>query len=73
MKAAWGEQFDEDTILKWLDTFIRRFFSSQFKRSCMPDGPKTGAVDLSPRGEWNMPSDASRALWLKDLETVKSR
>ena len=72
-KAAWGEQFDEDTILKWLDTFIRRFFSSQFKRSCMPDGPKTGAVDLSPRGEWNMPSDASRALWLKDLETVKSR
>lgn len=60
--------YDAATIEKWLRTFIRRFFSQQFKRSCAPDGPKTGSVCLSPRGAWNMPSDASSALWLKDLD-----
>ncbi len=58
--------FDEDTIRKWLKTFLRRFFSQQFKRSCLPDGPKVGSVSLSPRGDWRMPSDASSALWLAD-------
>lgn len=55
--------FDDTTILKWLDTFYRRFFSQQFKRSCMPDGPQVGAVALSPRGSWRMPSDASATVW----------
>lgn len=55
--------YDNDTIRKWLDTFIRRFFNQQFKRSCMPDGPKIGTVSLSPRGDWNMPSDASSAIF----------
>lgn len=60
--------FDEETITKWLATFIRRFFSQQFKRSCLPDGPKVGSVSLSPRGDWRMPSDANSALWLKSVE-----
>lgn len=57
--------FEEETIEKWLQTFLRRFFSQQFKRSCLPDGPKVGSVSLSPRGDWRMPSDATSALWLK--------
>ncbi len=57
-KKAFEGTYDEETILKWLKTFVRRFFSQQFKRSCMPDGPKVGSVGLSPRGDWNMPSDA---------------
>ncbi|MCM1377235.1 MAG: NAD(+) synthase [Clostridium sp.] len=61
---------NEDTIKKWLISFYRRFFSQQFKRSCMPDGPKTGSVCLSPRGDWRMPSDASVALWRKESETL---
>jgi NAD+ synthase (glutamine-hydrolysing) len=56
--------FDDETIQKWLKVFIRRFFSQQFKRSCLPDGPKVGSVSLSPRGDWRMPTDASSALWL---------
>ncbi len=60
--------YDKATIRKWLETFIRRFFSQQFKRSCSPDGPKTGSVCLSPRGAWNMPSDAYPAIWLDDLK-----
>lgn len=60
--------YDEDTIRKWLQTFCRRFFTQQFKRSCLPDGPKVGSVSLSPRGDWRMPSDASSADWLADLE-----
>ena len=60
--------YDAATIEKWLRTFIRRFFSQQFKRSCAPDGPKTGSVCLSPRGAWDMPSDAYSALWLSDLD-----
>ena len=64
---AFGDKYDEDTIQHWLQTFCRRFFSQQFKRSCMPDGPKVGSVSLSPRGDWRMPSDAMSALWLKDI------
>ena len=60
--------YSGDVILHWLKTFIRRFFSQQFKRSCIPDGPKVGSVTLSPRGDWRMPSDASAALWLSELE-----
>ncbi len=62
--------FDATTILKWLRTFYRRFFSQQFKRSCMPDGPLVGAVGFSPRGSWHMPSDASVALWLAELDEL---
>lgn len=57
------QEYDDATIRKWLDTFMRRFFAQQFKRSCLPDGPKVGSVCLSPRGDWRMPSDASSALW----------
>ncbi|MCM1163583.1 MAG: NAD(+) synthase [Muribaculaceae bacterium] len=57
------QEYDDDTIEKWLKVFMRRFFSQQFKRSCMPDGPKVGSVCLSPRGDWRMPSDASSSLW----------
>ncbi len=60
--------YDSATIKKWLTIFVRRFFSQQFKRSCLPDGPKVGTVSLSPRGDWNMPSDACVRLWLEDLE-----
>ena len=60
--------YDEETIRHWLHTFCRRFFTQQFKRSCLPDGPKVGSVSLSPRGDWRMSSDASSADWLSDLE-----
>ncbi len=60
--------YDRDTIKKWLTIFVRRFFNQQFKRSCLPDGPKVGTVSLSPRGDWNMPSDACSKLWLENLE-----
>jgi len=62
--------YEEEVILKWLKTFYRRFFAQQFKRSCLPDGPKVGSVSLSPRGDLRMPSDASAALWLKELEKL---
>ena len=62
--------YDKETILKWLKTFYRRFFSQQFKRSCLPDGPKVGSVSLSPRGDLRMPSDASSAIWMKELEEL---
>ncbi|WP_034447554.1 NAD(+) synthase [Butyrivibrio sp. AE2032] len=68
---AFDGVYDADTIYKWEETFMRRFFSQQFKRSCVPDGPKVGTVTLSPRGDWRMPSDASRNVWLDDLKTVK--
>jgi len=67
-RLAFNDQYDEDTIKKWLKVFYRRFFTQQFKRSCLPDGPKVGTVSLSPRGDWRMPSDASAALWLSELE-----
>lgn len=63
--------YDRETILKWLKTFYRRFFSQQFKRSCLPDGPKVGSVTLSPRGDWRMPSDACATLWLSQIENLK--
>jgi NAD+ synthase (glutamine-hydrolysing) len=67
-KKAFRERYAETTILKWMNTFYKRFFTQQFKRSCMPDGVKVGSVCLSPRGDWRMPSDASYALWLGELE-----
>ena len=65
--AAFAGVYDEATIRRTLALFLRRFFSQQFKRSCLPDGPKVGSVSLSPRGDWRMPRDASSVLWLKDL------
>ena len=65
---AFEGEYDRETILFWLRTFYRRFFAQQFKRSCLPDGPKVGSVTLSPRGDWRMPSDACAALWLDELE-----
>lgn len=67
---AFHETYGKGEILKWLKVFFKRFFSQQFKRSCMPDGPKVGSVNLSPRGDWRMPSDASAALWMKELDTL---
>ena len=69
-QKAFADTYDDATIKKWLTTFCRRFFNQQFKRSCLPDGPKVGSVSLSPRGDWRMPSDASSALWLKDCESL---
>lgn len=69
-EMAFQDEYDNVTILKWLETFCRRFFSQQFKRSCLPDGPKIGSVALSPRGDWRMPSDACVAAWLKDLSNI---
>ena len=64
------EIYTEDVVKKWLTVFCRRFFTQQFKRSCLPDGPKVGSVSLSPRGDWRMPSDASYTLWLKECEAL---
>ncbi len=70
-KYAFAGEYEDDTIYRWLETFIRRFFTQQFKRSCLPDGPKVGTVALSPRGDLRMPSDACAASWLKALERVR--
>lgn len=67
-KHAFEGEYSDETILKWLKVFYRRFFSQQFKRSCMPDGPKVGTVTLSPRGDWRMPSDACVRTWQEELE-----
>ena len=67
---AFSTKYDNQTIKKWLSIFFRRFFNQQFKRSCLPDGPKIGSVCLSPRGSWNMPSDASSEMWLKEIENL---
>ncbi len=69
-EQAFGKAYDRETILKWLRTFYRRFFSQQFKRNCLPDGPKVGSVALSPRGDWRMPSDAVASLWMEELENL---
>jgi len=69
-KLAFAGSYDEETILKWLRVFYRRFFAQQFKRSCLPDGPKVGSVAVSPRGDLRMPSDASAAIWLKELDSL---
>lgn len=70
-KKAFDGKYKSEVILHWLKVFFKRFFSQQFKRSCMPDGPKVGSVNLSPRGDWRMPSDASCNLWLKQLDEIK--
>ena len=67
---AFQGEYEKEIILKWLKTFYRRFFSQQFKRSCLPDGPKVGSVAVSPRGDLRMPSDASANLWMQDLEQL---
>ena len=69
-QKAFEGQYDDDVIKHWLKTFFRRFFSQQFKRSCLPDGPKVGSISLSPRGDWRMPSDASSELWLRECEIL---
>jgi len=63
-----SQNYNSETIFKWLRIFIRRFFQQQYKRSCIPDGPKIGSVSLSPRGDWRMPSDANASIWLKELD-----
>ena len=70
---AFNGEYDKATILKWMKIFYRRFFAQQFKRSCLPDGPKVGTVTLSPRGDWRMPSDACAALWLKEAESLTDK
>ena len=69
-KHAFEGKYQDEVIKKWLTTFCRRFFNQQFKRSCLPDGPKVGSVSLSPRGDWHMPSDASSAEWLKECDEI---
>ncbi len=70
-KQAFAGMYDDETILKWLNTFYRRFFSQQFKRSCLPDGPKVGTVAVSPRGDLRMPSDACATIWMEDLKNIQ--
>ena len=70
-KQAFREsEFSNETILKWLKNFYRRFFNQQFKRNCLPDGPKVGSVCLSPRGDWRMPSDAVQRLWADEIQKL---
>lgn len=69
-QKAFEGQYEDDVIKHWLKTFFRRFFSQQFKRSCLPDGPKVGIISLSPRGDWRMPSDSSSELWLRECEML---
>lgn len=71
-KNAFDGIYDHETILKWLKTFYRRFFSQQFKRSCLPDGPKVGSVAVSPRGDLRMPSDACAAMWLEEVDKLQA-
>ena len=68
---ALGRKYGREIILKWLKSFYRRFFNQQFKRNCLPDGPKIGTVALSPRGDWRMPSDAQAALWIAEAEALR--
>lgn len=71
-QVAFKGVYDNATILKWLKTFYRRFFNQQFKRSCLPDGPKVGSICVSPRGDWRMPSDACSRLWLDEIEKLEA-
>lgn len=66
-KQAFEGKYDDETIKKWLKSFLKRFFSQQFKRSCIPDGPKVGSISLSPRGDWRMPTDGDVSIWLKNI------
>ncbi len=72
-QQAWSETYSDEILIHWLEIFFKRFFSQQFKRSCMPDGPKIGSVNLSPRGDWKMPSDASVQLWLDEISEMKRK
>lgn len=69
-QTAFGDSYDRETLIKWMRVFFKRFFSQQFKRSCLPDGPKVGSVSLSPRGDWKMPSDACAGLWLSEIDQL---
>lgn len=69
---AFADEYDRETIWNWLSVFCRRFFQQQFKRSCLPDGPKVGTVSVSPRGDLRMPSDASYALWQAELDRIRT-
>lgn len=69
---AFAGQYDNETTRHWMRIFFRRSFNQQFKRSCLPDGPKVGSVALSPRGDWRMPSDAVSALWLAEIDALKA-
>ncbi|MBP1592030.1 MAG: NAD(+) synthase, partial [Oscillospiraceae bacterium] len=69
---AFAETYPAEVILKWMRVFYRRFFAQQFKRSCLPDGPKVGTVTLSPRGDWRMPSDASANIWLREIDVINA-
>ena len=70
-RHAFSKDLYSDEVIKhWLKTFVRRFFNQQFKRSCLPDGPKVGSVTLSPRGDWRMPTDAASTLWLTECDTL---
>mgnify|MGYP000755789033 FL=1 len=69
-RRALGDRYPDDVLLRWLKNFYRRFFAQQFKRSCLPDGPKIGSVTLSPRGDWRMPSDACAAVWQAELDQL---
>lgn len=71
-RHAFDGTYDDATLLRWLENFYRRFFAQQFKRSCLPDGPKIGSVSLSPRGDWRMPSDACAALWLEEIARLRA-
>ena len=71
--ASFDKTYPPEEIQHWLRVFLTRFFANQFKRSCLPDGPKVGTVSLSPRGDWRMPSDAEASLWLQELETSAER
>lgn len=70
-QQAFGDNYNKETIKKWLHTFFRRFFQQQFKRSCLPDGPKVGSISLSPRGDWRMPSDAMATMWLQEIDNLE--
>ncbi len=72
-QQAFTSVYEPEVILKWLKVFYKRFFSQQFKRSCLPDGPKVGSINLSPRGNWRMPSDAVATVWLKELENYSGQ
>ena len=70
-RYALGDRYDDETLLHWLEVFVRRFFAQQFKRTCVPDGPKVGSIALSPRGDWRMPSDASVGEWMTRIALLR--
>jgi NAD+ synthase (glutamine-hydrolysing) len=71
-RAAFAGEYGDEMLVRWMRSFYSRFFTHQFKRSCLPDGPKIGTVALSPRGDWRMPSDARADLWLKELDALET-